>query len=212
MTLFPHRTPALIKLIFPRLLWRMPEHEQAIYLTFDDGPVPGPTEFVLETLKKFQAKATFFCIGENIQKHPLVFEEIISAGHSVGNHTFNHLMGWSTSAEKYLENIKQCDSMLPSANGKGNPSSALFRPPYGRITYRQIKFLHTYRIVMWDVLSLDYMQTGSAEEFLEQTIKATRPGSIIVFHDSLKAEKKLRFMLPKYLEHFSNLGFQFKPL
>jgi peptidoglycan-N-acetylglucosamine deacetylase len=210
MTIIPHRTPSLLTSIFPTLLWRMPEHDQSIYLTFDDGPIPGPTEFVLETLKKFQAKATFFCIGENIEKHPFVFNEIVLAGHSIGNHTFNHLKGWSTSSEKYFENVRQCDAILSASTE--NSSSNLFRPPYGRITYRQIKLLHQYKIVMWDVLSLDYMQSGSAERFLSQTINATRPGSIVVFHDSLKAENKLRFMLPKYLEHFDNLGFQFKSL
>ena len=212
MTLIPHRPPALLKLIFPTLLWRMQEHEHSIYLTLDDGPVPGPTEFVLDTLKKFQVNATFFCIGENIQKHPSVYQEIVAAGHSIGNHTFNHLKGWATPGEKYVENVKQCDAMLSSTSQHVSQSHTLFRPPYGRITYQQIKLLHQYRIVMWDVLSLDYRQTGSVDKLLSGTIKATRPGSIVVFHDSLKAEKKLRFMLPRFLEHFSNLGFQFKSL
>ncbi len=176
--------------------------------------MPGPTQFVLDTLKAFQATATFFCIGENIQKYPTVFNEIVENGHSIGNHTFNHLKGWSTTVDEYLTNVKLCDSQQETANLKQEnyPRPTLFRPPYGRITPKQIKALHEYRIVMWDVLSLDYRQGGKEEVYLRGTIEATRPGSVVVFHDSLKAEKKLRFMLPRYLEHFSNLGYQFKSL
>ncbi len=176
--------------------------------------MPGPTQFVLDTLKAFQAKATFFCIGENIQKHPTIFNEIVENGHTIGNHTFNHLKGWSATVDEYITNVKLCDSQREIGNGKpaGNTRPILFRPPYGRITPKQIKALHEYKIVMWDVLSLDYRQSGKDDVYLKGTIQATRPGSIVVFHDSLKADKKLRFMLPRYLEHFSNLGYQFKSL
>ena len=209
MTLIPHRIPFILPKIFPSLLWRMPVTEKFIYLTFDDGPVPGPTEFVLDLLQSFQVKATFFCIGDNVQKHPEVFQEIIKKGHAIGNHTFNHLKGCSTSVKEYVENIKQCDAQLSMVNGQ---LPILFRPPYGRITHRQIKALSDYRIVMWDVLSHDYQQGGRNEDYLKGTIKATRPGSIVVFHDSIKAEEKLKYILPKYLEHFLHLGYRFKIL
>ncbi len=187
----------------------MPANEKIIYLTFDDGPVPGPTEFVLGTLQSFQAKATFFCIGDNVRKHPEVIKKVIDGGHSVGNHTYNHLKGWSTSVEKYVESVKACDGELRTSNCLLH---TLFRPPYGRIRPNQIKALSHYKIVMWDVLSLDYQVGGKNEQYLENTIEATQPGSIVVFHDSYKAEKKLNYMLPRYLEHFSQMGYQFKSL
>lgn len=192
------------------MLWRIPTEKNELYLTFDDGPVPGPTEFALKELKKYDAKATFFCIGDNVRKHPAVFEKVAAEGHVIGNHTFNHLKGWSTSLSRYIENIAQCDSQFETYNSQ---ITNLFRPPYGRITNAQIKALKSeYQIVMWDVLTHDYSKTISSEKCLAGTIKATRPGSIIVFHDSLKAERNLTYVLPKFLEHFSNLGFKFKTL
>ena len=209
MTFPPHRIPALIPKIFPQLLWRMPANETTIYLTFDDGPVAGPTDFVLETLNSFQAKATFFCIGDNIRKFPEVFRKVAEAGHTIGNHTFNHLKGWSTSLEEYVENVRLCDQQLSIVNCQ---LTNLFRPPFGQITPKQIKALSEYRVVMWDVLSLDYLDGGSKEKYLQGTLRAARPGSIVVFHDSFNAEKKLQYILPPFLDHFSSLGYRFKSL
>jgi peptidoglycan-N-acetylglucosamine deacetylase len=191
----------------------VPTESKSLYLTFDDGPMPGPTEFVLSELKRFNAKATFFSIGDNVGKHPGIFEKILAEGHAIGNHTFNHLKGWATPLEKYLDNIKACESQIanhrqPIANHK-----SLFRPPYGRITLKQIKVLkENYQIVMWDVLTYDYSKNISRGNCLMGSIKATRPGSIIVFHDSLKAERNLTFVLPKFLDHFSREGYEFKSL
>lgn len=192
------------------MLWRVAAEDKILFLTFDDGPVPGPTEFVLNELKKYNAKATFFCIGDNVRKNPAVFEKVLAEGHAIGNHTFNHLKGWSTSLQHYLENIDLCNTQLTTHNLQ---SITFFRPPYGRITNSQIKALKSqYQIVMWDVLTHDYSKTISTEQCLKGTIKATRPGSIIVFHDSLKAERNMMYVLPKFLDHFTNLGYKFKSL
>lgn len=206
--MIPHRTPFVLPWLYPSLTWRMPSVGKSIYLTFDDGPVHGPTDFALEALKEYSAKATFFCIGDNVHKHPDVFKKIISEGHAVGNHTFNHLNGWKTASSLYLDNVKKCDDVLASHAS----SAKLFRPPYGRITRNQIKLLEGYTIVMWDVLSVDYAKSLSAERCLQNTIGATRDGSIVVFHDSYKAEKNMTHALPRYLEHFTSKGYSFKTL
>jgi peptidoglycan-N-acetylglucosamine deacetylase len=206
--MIPHRTPSLLPWLYPGLTWRIPSEEKNIYLTFDDGPVHGPTEFALETLNEHGAKATFFCIGDNVHKHPEVFKKIITSGHAVGNHTFNHLNGWKTSSSNYLDNVKKCDDVIQS---QAAPTK-LFRPPYGRITRKQIRLLAGYKIVMWDVLSVDYAKSLSADACLQNTIKATREGSIVVFHDSYKAEKNMTHALPRYLEHFTSKGYSFKTL
>lgn len=191
------------------MVWHLPTTEKVIYLTFDDGPVPGATEFVLENLSKFNAKATFFCIGDNVRKHPNVFQKIIEAGHAIGNHTFNHLKGWRTPLAEYVKNVTQCQEQLAIDN---QSSTNLFRPPYGRITRAQIDALQQYKIIMWDVLSYDYRKWGSVANQLRGTINATRSGSIVVFHDSYKAEPKMQYMLPRYLHHFANLGYAFQTI
>ncbi|MBK8291136.1 MAG: polysaccharide deacetylase family protein [Flammeovirgaceae bacterium] len=209
------RTPAILPALFPKLEWRIKTNKKEIFLTFDDGPIPGPTEFVLETLKEFAAKATFFCIGDNVAKHPKIFSQIIEDGHSVGNHTFNHLKGWNYTTEEYLTNVEACARQLKSAviSPLSTVDRCLFRPPYGRITLDQIKNLKTnYRIIMWDVLSQDYNKSISEAKCLAGTINATRHGSIAVFHDSLKAKRNLQYVLPRYLEHFSNLNYIFSAL
>ena len=189
----------------------MPTESKELFLTFDDGPVPGPTEFVLEELRRVNAKATFFCIGDNIRKHPDIFNKVVEEGHAIGNHTFNHLKGWGTPLEKYLENISLCESQVSAT--RNLVSSNYFRPPYGRITFEQIKSLkEKYRIVMWDVLTHDYLKNISRKDVLAGSIRATRPGSIIVFHDSLKAERNLTYVLPRFLDHFISQGFVFKTL
>ena len=207
-----HRTPFFLPLLYPSLIWRIPSDKKELFLTFDDGPVSGPTEFVLDTLGRHNARATFFCMGDNIRKHPEVFRKVVAAGHKVGNHTFNHLNGWKTSTEHYLSNMEQCNREILlhlSAQEKQLTPTFLFRPPYGRITRDQINAMPDSKIIMWDVLSVDYNRYLSAEKCLRNTIRATRSGSVIVFHDSFKAERNLTFVLPRYIEHFSSLGFEF---
>jgi peptidoglycan/xylan/chitin deacetylase (PgdA/CDA1 family) len=193
--------------------------EKDIYLTFDDGPIPGPTEFVLDQLEKVHAKATFFCIGENVSKHPEIFQTLVTQGHAIGNHTFNHLKGWNYSVSDYLANVHLCQeeflrrglSPLSSRRGAGGEVS-LFRPPYGRIKRSQIRAMKGYTIVMWDVLAHDYSRNISPDQCLKGSIQATRAGSIIAFHDSVKAEKNMRYVLPRFLEHFTRQGYSFKAL
>lgn len=205
-----HRTPPLLPFLYPSLIWRMPTDEKTLYLTFDDGPVPGPTEFVLETLQKFDIKATFFCIGENIRKYPQIFKRVVDHGQTIGNHTFNHLNGWRTHNDSYFENIRLCKAEIENHFAAGYKNTPLFRPPYGRITRNQIKSLAAYKIIMWDVLSIDYNKNLQSEKCLKNSVAATRPGSIIVFHDSYKAEKNLTYTLPRFVEHFLTQGFTFK--
>jgi peptidoglycan/xylan/chitin deacetylase (PgdA/CDA1 family) len=207
--IIPYRTPFLFPLIYPSLVWRIPNAPRELYLTFDDGPVSGPTDFVLETLDRFSAKATFFCIGDNVRKHPDVFKKVLRRGHAVGNHTFNHLNGWKTPGQKYLDNIRQCTAEMDKHL---QPSSRLFRPPYGRISRSQITALSASRIIMWDVLSMDFNKDIPGEASLRKTINASRDGSIIVFHDSFKAEKKLQHMLPRFMDHFAQQGYAFKAI
>jgi peptidoglycan-N-acetylglucosamine deacetylase len=203
-----HRTPFFLPLLFPSLVWRMSNTGKDLYLTFDDGPVSGPTEFVLEELHQSGIKATFFCIGDNVRKYPTVFEKVMNSGHAIGNHTFNHINGWKNSPQDYLENVRLFEKYLPDSIN----TPSIFRPPYGKITRGQIRALVDYRIIMWDVLSRDYDKHLSGERCLRKTIKASRPGSIIVFHDSYKAEKNLRFVLPRFIKHFQQQGYAFKTL
>ena len=195
------RTPSVLPLLYPSLLWKVDTAKKDVYLTFDDGPVPGPTEFVLETLRTFDIKATFFCIGDNIQKHPGIFQKVLDAGHAIGNHTFNHLNGWRTPAATYLENINKCELNV-----------RLFRPPFGRIKRSQISLLTDYRIVMWDVLTYDYDRLLDSDKCLNGSLKVVRPGSIIVFHDSIKAEKNLTYVLPRFVDSCVSRGYSFKTL
>lgn len=218
MNLF--QTPFFLPWLYPQLVWRMPANEKKVYITFDDGPVPGATDFVLETLKQYNAVATFFCIGDNVQKHPDVFTKILRAGYAVGNHTFNHLNGWKTTLQTYLENTNQCEAILESHRTNHSlqttdyrspiTSKHLFRPPYGRITRNQISTLmQKHKIIMWDVLTQDYRQGITPDTCIRGTIQATRPGSIVVFHDSYKAERNMMFALPRYLEFLNAKGYSF---
>lgn len=202
-----HRTPFILPLLYPQLTWRIPTLEKQLFLTFDDGPVPGPTEYVLEQLSLSGAKATFFCIGDNIEKYPNVFRAITEGGHVVGNHTHNHLNGWKTDPDQYVINVNKCSKIIEEQTQAH--SVALFRPPYGRITRKQIHQLSAFKIVMWDVLTVDYNRRLSPEKCLRNSIKATRNGSIVVFHDSFKAERNLKYTLPRYIEHFGSAGYQF---
>jgi peptidoglycan/xylan/chitin deacetylase (PgdA/CDA1 family) len=185
----------------------MPADDRTVYLTFDDGPVPGPTEFVLDVLQQFKIKATFFCIGDNIQKHPEVLLRVGDDGHTIGNHTFNHLNGWKTPTSTYLHNAQKFDEQL--AIVKPGLQVSLFRPPYGRITRRQISRLHRYRIIMWDVLTNDYSGAISPEKCLHRSLGAVRNGSIVVWHDSLKAERRLTYALPRFIEACLERGYTF---
>ncbi len=202
--MFIAKTPAFLQDLMPALTWRQPTDEKILYLTFDDGPIPEVTPWVLETLRAYAAKATFFCVGDNVQKHPEVFRKVLAEGHSVGNHTFNHLNGWKTDTKTYLDNVAQCSRVL---------DSRLFRPPYGRLKLRQMQALKKdFRIVMWDVLSGDFSQKLSPEDCLQQVRRHARPGSIVVLHDSLKAERNLRWVLPRVLEGFRERGYQFEAI
>lgn len=194
----------LRKLGGKKLTWAMPDDGRSIYLTFDDGPNPDTTPVLLHILKQYDAHATFFCVGENVQKHPELFEMISMNGHSTGNHTYNHLNGWKTSTGQYLQNIRECSTLV---------NSRLFRPPYGRITPAQIKAAsRQYSIIMWSVLSRDYDPAVDHDTCLEKTWQYTRPGAIIVFHDHPKALKKLEFVLPQFLERAVNRGYRFNAL
>lgn len=222
MSFYWIKTNALIKKIFSKYVWDVSDSENKIYLTFDDGPTPEITEWVLEELKKYNAKATFFCIGNNIEKYPDVFEKVINEGHSIGNHTFNHLSGWKTSTKGYLENTKLCEEQILKSNPSNselakqiyNLKSAIFRPPYGKIKLSQSKKLRQlgYKIIMWDVLSADFDTSISKEKCLDNVIKNTKSGSIIVFHDSVKAFANLEYSLPKALKYWAAKGFIFERL
>lgn len=206
----------LLSPLFPELIFRIRTSEKKIFLTFDDGPTPEITPWVLEELRGYNAHATFFCIGNNVEKYPALISQIIKAGHSVGNHTENHFSGWKLKTQNYLNDVEMCDASLRAfsqESGIRNQEPKLFRPPYGKITPSQYSYLKkNYRIVMWDVLSKDYDLTFSPEKCLQRVITKSKPGSIIVFHDSAKAEKNLRYALPKAMEYFSEMKFSFNSL
>lgn len=197
-------SPFWLQWFYPSLTWHKSRNEKSLFLTFDDGPIPVVTPFVLNTLKKFDAKATFFCIGDNVAKHPYIFEQIIAEGHTVGNHTFNHLNGWKTKDAIYLQNVAQCNQLI---------NSKLFRPPYGRATKSQYSKINTqYTTIMWDVLSGDFDLKVSPQRCLNNVIRNTRNGSIILFHDSIKAWPRLETVLPQVLAYFKQRGYSFKSL
>jgi peptidoglycan/xylan/chitin deacetylase (PgdA/CDA1 family) len=198
----------LFEILFPRYIWRIKTTEKKIYLTFDDGPIPEVTEWVLEQLALFNAKGTFFCVGENIVKHPEIFIKILNDGHLVANHTQNHLKGWKNENELYMNNFHLCEKSIESIKKE---KSNLFRPPYGQLKRKQAdEILRTHKILMWSVLTKDYDANFDEGRCLENAIKKTKNGSIVLFHDSLKAQKNLRYVLPKYLEHFSKKGYKFE--
>ena len=198
---------------FSNYVWRFSLGKKEIYLTFDDGPTPEITQFVLDELQKHQAKATFFCIGKNINNNPEIFNKIITNGHSIGNHTQNHLNGWKTDKATYLENVLACQASVTQLHTVTSKQK-LFRPPYGKIKKTQANKLlkKGYKIIMWSVLSADFDTTISKEKCLENVLKHTKNGSIVVFHDSVKAAKKLRYVLPKILTELAKRGFVFKAI
>ncbi|MDB5132017.1 MAG: Peptidoglycan/xylan/chitin deacetylase, PgdA/CDA1 family [Mucilaginibacter sp.] len=201
------KTPWLLKKLYPQLTWHMNNASRCIYLTFDDGPIPIVTPFVLNILKQYNAKATFFCIGDNVRKYPEIFEQVKNEGHTIGNHTYNHLKGWDTDDQTYLNNFLQADKLL---------NTALFRPPYGRMKRSQANLLKEtipgLDIIMWSVLSGDFDIGLTPEKCLENVLKNARGGDIILFHDSLKAKERMEYALPRAMEYWSKKGFEFKSL
>lgn len=198
------KTPQVIQGLFPNFTWRIPTAHRQLFLTFDDGPIPEVTPWVLEQLERYQAKATFFCVGDNIRKYPHILEDIRRAGHALGNHTYNHLNGWNTDNIAYFHNVRR---------GAAGVQSVLFRPPYGKIKPKQAQFLQRhYRIVMWDVLSGDFDQKVSPEQCLRNVTDNAGPGSIVVFHDNIKAFDRLKHALPGALAFFADQGYSFEAL
>ena len=186
------QVPKIIHSFFPSLIWNIPNAGNSIFLTFDDGPDPEATPRVLDILAEHDAKATFFCLGRQVEKHPAIFNRIKKEGHAVGNHTYSHLSGWTTSNKKYFEDIARADEII---------GSKLFRPPYGRIRLSQIRVLKKkYKIVMWDVMSGDYDAKQKPEEIIKRVHRLCRPGSVVVFHDTIKARPKLKIILLKILK------------
>lgn len=202
------KTNWIIKKLFSNYVWAIPNTESKIFLTFDDGPIPEITEWVLEELKKHNVKATFFCIGDNIEKHPEIFKKVIGEGHTIGNHTFNHLNGWKTTTETYLANFERCNETIQQF-AISNLNSKIFRPPYGKIKRAQAKAIlqSGYKIIMWDVLSVDFDSNLSKEKCLQNVLSNVESGSIIVFHDSIKAFKNLEYVLPKTLVYLKENNF-----
>lgn len=206
------KTPGLVKSIFPGCIWNFSRESPVIYFTFDDGPHPQATPFVLDTLKEFNAKATFFCIGKNVAAHPDIYKRIVNEGHSIGNHTYNHLNGWNSTDEAYIADISEARKYI---------DSKLFRPPYGRISRFQIRLLTAsenvkqsavFRIIMWDVLSGDFDPAASSEKCSRNVISNARQGSIVVFHDSEKAFPRMQKSLTASLNYFSDKGFKFEAI
>ncbi len=239
------KTPKLVHWLFPKRVWAFSRSAPTVYLTFDDGPIPGVTPWVLDQLRKHNARATFFCIGENMQKHPEIAKQILEEGHTIGNHTFHHKNGWKTSFKNYTIDVETFNNQFSETfkegevqkrynlqsspnNNRDNKqqsppdsyrdvnrqSKTPFRPPYGKMTSRQAAAIQKlgHKIIMWDVLSGDYDQHISEEKCLKNVLQNIKQGSIVVFHDSLKAEKKLKFALPKVLEHIKNKGWSCKAI
>lgn len=204
---YPVKAPWFLRQLYPGTVWRMPETGRRLYFTFDDGPHPVITPFVLEQLKRFKAQATFFCIGDNVVRHPLIYKAILEHGHQVGNHTMHHQNGWRTRTREYLSGIEAAS---------GSIVSNLFRPPYGRITPGQLRGIRQHfpqmKVVFWDVLSGDFDPSLTAAECVRNVLAHARPGSIIVFHDSEKAFPRLQEALPALLETLQREGYEFEGL
>jgi peptidoglycan/xylan/chitin deacetylase (PgdA/CDA1 family) len=203
--MFIEQPPGLYRIFFPGAIWRIPANdEKCVYLTFDDGPIPHITPWVLDILDQYKIKATFFCVGDNVRKYPDIYQMVIDRQHQTGNHTFNHIQGIRFRTANYLANIEKASRSIA-----GN----LFRPPHGHMRMSQVLALKQhYNIIMWDVVTRDYSPRVTPEKVFNIVKKYTRNGSIIVFHDSLKAEKNLKDALPKSIEWLLNEGYKFKTL
>lgn len=220
MGFVPVKTPTLLKKLLPDFVWEFSVSEKILYLTFDDGPTPEITQWTLNTLNDFNAKATFFCIGNNIEKHAHIFQNILEAGHRIGNHSNTHLKGWNTHVENYVTDINTAQLRIKTELNQATPESRnlnathLFRPPYGQITPKQGKALKMqgYTVITWSILSFDWEEETQPETCYTNVINNSKPGDIIVFHDSVKASKNLMYALPKVLAHFSGQGYSFKVL
>lgn len=220
MQIIPVKTPGFVKSLFPNFVWNINTNAKELYLTFDDGPTPDITTWVLSTLKNYEAKATFFCIGNNIKKHPEIFQKIISEDHSIGNHTFNHLKGWKHKTKDYISDVLLTQDLIDSEiqhlklQDSAFEKEKLFRPPYGKFKSEQSKQLEAlgYRTILWDVLSFDWDASVSKETCLKNITSAAKEGSIIVCHDSVKAHKNLKYALPLTLDYYTQKGFQFKAI
>jgi len=198
------KAPLLLQWLYPTLTWHRSRSEKRLFLTFDDGPIPDVTPEIIHTLKKYQIQATFFCVGENIKKHPDLFQQLLENGHRIGNHTYNHLNGWKTPDSTYLSNIERCHELT---------QSNLFRPPYGRGKRSQYTALsRNFEIVMWDVLSGDFDLKLSPQRCLHNVVRHTRNGSIIVFHDNVKAKPRVTYALPRAIEYWQAQGYTFDVL
>ncbi len=203
---YPIKTPWLLKRLFPKLYWEIPQNgEKAIYLTFDDGPNPGITDWVMDQLEAFNGKGTFFCQGNRVEEFPEFFKSIKERGHQVGNHSYDHPNGWQTRNEVYFFNVDRAQHLI---------GTKLFRPPYGKLKISQARHLtkEFQKVIMWDVVSGDFDVGLSNEKCLSNVTQNARSGSIVVFHDMPKAEEKLRYVLPKVLEHFASQGYHFKKI
>ena len=213
------RPPRLLHALLPGCEWTAPTQNKAarpaLYLTFDDGPIPDETPWVLAQLARYNARATFFCVGENLARHSAIARAALAAGHHLGNHTHCHRSAWATPRPAYLADVAACQAELARLQPQpvAQPSLPLFRPPFGRLTWPLLAALRpSYRVVMWSVLTRDYDPGLSPESCLRFTLAAARPGDVLVFHDSRKAGPRLRFVLPRVLAHFAEQGFDFLPL
>ncbi|MCI0921267.1 polysaccharide deacetylase family protein [Sphingobacterium rhinopitheci] len=196
--------PFFLRWYYPQVTWNKPRTDKKIYLTFDDGPIPEITPWILETLAAYNAKATFFCVGENIIKYPEIFENLKRHGHQIGNHTYSHLKGWNCSDQEYIANVFKCNELT---------KTKLFRPPYARAKQSQIaRLAKDYDLIYWDVLSGDFDLKITPEKCLNNVLKHTKNGSIIVFHDNIKAIPRVQYALPKVLAHYTKLGYTFEVL
>lgn len=201
--MFIEQPPQFIRYLYPSAIWRMDKDKRAVYLTFDDGPIPKVTPWVLDVLDKYGIKATFFMVGDNIRKHPDEFHMVVERGHRIGNHTFNHIRGLSYDINSYLENTDKACKIMMNTN--------LFRPPHGYMSPKQyVELKKRYKIVMWDLVTRDYNRKFTGEQILQKVKKYVRNGSIITFHDSLKSEENIRYALPKAIEWLMEQGYEFK--
>ena len=195
------RPPLLYRMLFPETVWRIHSKPHTVYLTFDDGPIPEVTPWVLDTLDRYGIKATFFCVGENVKRNPNLFAEVLRRGHSVGNHTMNHMQGARVSTKVYLHNVFTANELI---------HTTLFRPPHGLLRWAQSKVLRSrFGIIMYDLVSHDYSRKLTGEQVLDNVKRNVRNGSIIVFHDSLKAEKNMKYALPRAIEWLREQGYNF---
>lgn len=215
MRFAPAKIPQFIKRIFPNYVWDFSSKDKVLYLTFDDGPTPEITQWTLNTLKQYNAKATFFCIGNNVNKHPELFHAVLKDGHSIGNHTQDHVKGWETSTKTYIEDVIKAETIINKELATTKIKLSLFRPPYGQLKKSQGKAVIKlgYKIIMWSVVAFDWEQKISKEQCLKNVInKVSIKNNIIVFHDSMKASRNMMYALPKVLEHFSKKGYIFKAI